>query len=1527
MIVNSIKIALWFWLALVVRNALANENTTEKVFSTANTVYAKSRQIKRLIVDEEYSAALKLLDEVLENEPNDFVLWRQKAEVGYRLQRFTDALAAVKVVLLKTHDDVTLWRLANEIIVNLPDKSHALNELTKLYQNIPATITAEVFANLINHESPNFSLIISAWQQSEIYQEANAIMRWYAQNDFITAQKLSLDENTPPILRATIAYLLARELLRTGENKLAEQQILIAEKFNYDQLMIALLRAEIYLFANDNFAAAQTLALIWRLSPEPIPLLVRTAFLYLNAKRADLASEILSTALRSFPDQQTLSAWYLLALKLNNDETKFLADKKNLNENEVAYWYGNALITSYTDFPQSVDIATRNAYLRRYPAWEKVREIVEAKTGREFGERLLMEYLQGEFTTLLAPAAPNYSAIALRLQSRGWEFWDKKLYHHAFISWSEAAENGSDKNKPFIASVAMRLLEAEMNEAAMAWLSRYLPAISLFDFACSLAKRERWELILPVLNAAEITTSAQKFWANLFGALGALRKTSIAQTKPYWQNLAQSSPEKITVQLLDEQNFIYRQTFDLHDFRHYLKILSDYILQDQASELYPQLASKNIWRNLPMFTRAQLSLTLVLSAHFPEFMTPWQNANNPPRAFRYALIWQLLAQKQYAFARELAEIYFADNDEKILRYQAILYDAFGENEKAEKIWYRLYYENSADLLVIAGLCNNQNALAKYAETLRIIENKSELLFNEKTFSARIDNDLLNILIAYSDAAIAQEKSATATEKIVSFAQWQNSPRLIDRVIQLANATPNYPLLENVTALSLTNNQYQTNISELYASALLAQKKFAALQIYSEKLLANNAHNLIGYHHLREVLNEQREARKILDHEKTLAAKFTDDPLNPLTLAIAYASVHQYQQAFTILENHYENGVNGAMAILYYPQISRTPIGGALDLAQLENHLSTLSREYIFTPLSAVKQKLPIGDKNETAQKVPLAIIFNRVEKSLLRDVDKILERYNARAGLIIGVESLYENTPNYAEFNELKTLAKNGRWEFILTDSENKKITYQNNLVSFWAHKKVGENNAQMQKRWRDELQRLKNHAGDLPIVAWAYPNNNYGQKTFNGEVNLITAYRNAVEEVFGIGVIASANAYNFPASGEQWRTNMLALYAAIDGETLRREILTARHPERRAILELAKVTSWHGQFPRAEKLFNRVNELKVDAKETAYFSARNAQFMDDQFASNQRAPIAYSLDRANERTTKLLNDAKKMLRPRVNFAPTYTHDSDNRDFYELLGDFSFSPFLPLRTGINFGNRYWQHHGLNIFGTVIGANAEYFIFAGHSLSVNINYNLLDRAQNFWEGALRWRGTYARDLGNINGDYDFIYEMRRVNTLEAIREKIDEHNFRAETTLRFLNRGQLESNGYLTLRSDDNRTAGMLVRPTWRVLETPVLRVGYWGAFADSNHNPNTVYYAPVEYMSHSLTAMVNYRFKEYLTFDGSVSSGFGISRGNTWQWQNRFNAGVNIKIKSAIDLNVKYQHLELPDYSLQQITGGVNITF
>ncbi len=892
-------------------------------------------------------------------------------------------------------------------------------------------------------------------------------------------------------------------------------------------------------------------------------------------------------------------------------------------------------------------------------------------------------------------------------------------------------------------------------------------------------------------------------------------------------------------------------------------------------------------------------------------------------AFRLEVIRFLVAGHKYTSAAKLAEHYellYSRGVPDIDYYLALSRGDLGDYEGAAAVWRVLVRRYPNSTAPLTGLGSILNLTGKPQETIDLLSPRTAMHANPE----------VSALLAEACFSLRQTEEALRWAN-TGLAENPDNMRLLTVAVGASEALEDYAAMEGYARRGLEQEPESPSMHTLYGQSLLFQEKWDQLAEHTVQLLNKNPRNLGALERESERLKAQDDYKAAWKVDKILAEDFANDPSQTIRAAVTAASTGKFRFALPALERLTGLGPNSPIATLYFSRLTKEPFPGVTSVDRAREQLSVLDGSYRWVGLSALRQG-PNPDK-KCLEQTPAIIMVGRSSAEALLAFDALLAEKSARAVLVVGEESLVPGTPVWADVQVIQRLANTGRWEFILTDYSPPRLPLgEDKTTAYWTQARwLGsrfESQQETRQRLMNEMDRLKRcaDAAGIAVSGWFHPSwGDYGQRIVAVRQDEVGSYREAVERSFSLAFTTTPSGY-FNPCGDLLRIPSRTVADALEAQELATS-LGYQHPTRRAVLELGKVTSWHGQLSRANQHFEEARDYPLEMREISYFQARNTYYEGDVPTGLDLAYEARAVDPENERTEKAVTDAERLKRPLLVMEPRYWTDSAGEKYKSLEAHFMFHATDKLELRLHGGLHRWEDRRNRMNGESAGVGARYYFRPENYLLADFRgVNVRDGGGSYLEADAVWHGYYSTDTLRANGTFDFEYHREGIEAIGAQEKKIRANRWVANTSTRVANFWDIDANAYYIHRTDSNNTAGMYLRPTYRFKEIPQLRFGYWFAAADSDRNPDE-YYAPVGYLAHQAVGMYRQRVTDKLSLTGLASWGRARTEGSGWKTVFRFNAGFAWNVTEKVNISGNYQYLKLPDYTLRQYGLALGIRF
>lgn len=911
----------------------------------------------------------------------------------------------------------------------------------------------------------------------------------------------------------------------------------------------------------------------------------------------------------------------------------------------------------------------------------------------------------------------------------------------------------------------------------------------------------------------------------------------------------------------------------------------------------------------------------------------------------YQLFNLFLGMRDFASAREI-KAYLAKNsgNGEAMLYQALCEQGLGNYKAAEKIFRAILKKRPGYVPAVRGLVASLRSQDRLDEAERVL-----------AAAGMEDPEVLTVLRRKAERAMKGKNPAQAEEFAEEYLRRDPDSIYMNDVYNVS-MREQYRM-EKAELDKMKRDKHKLDKGRLDEATYdpdklaelkrLTRREVENMQPDDAKLAEAEEHatgilerNKIQYNALESMLDialQRERFKEAAYRSRDMTRTFPQDPYLALQSSIHMGAISRFDYSLPLAEKMAARGSNGAAMTVCFANISALPREDAYTPQDIENHLIYFKKNYRFVSLNEALEPSIAGGSRRNAfvdpRGIPMLVIIGRGNPAEIAAIDAVLTRQGGRAALVVGEESFMDATPlQWPDIAFLRQLSATGRWEFILTDTADRSVARDasGRKSNFWGGRTwLGdrqESREEMRTRWQDAIARIKARAIQRGInpQGWMYPGGDYGQLGLDADDDVRAAYAEAVKANFFTAFVPTGTGYHLYGA-DPLHMPVRNLYFPLDDKAL--AAMPEAHPTRLAVLDEAILSSWHGQLPRAERLFGKSEDLGLSAKDISYYRAANALFDGDAAYANELAREARALDPDNPRTEILLERAEHMLRPRIAFTPRWWRDDAERDYSEYTLSFATHVNDKLQLSASVSEILWGYKGKYTEAQAVGVGLRYYPFKQHWIDLFVRGVAPNsKGDAFWEGRAAWHGAYATDFLNINGEYNLVYNRGGIETRDSIRKGIYADRFALNTSMRVLNWGVLDGEGYFVSRTDGNNTWGLNLHPGYILWDKPYIKLGYLFNTAQSDKNPRE-YYAPQDYVSHMGTITGKHELFKDFFINGMFGIGMATSRNKDWRQVLRYVAGASYALTDDLSLEGGYQRLEMPDYTLDQFNLGIQYVF
>ena len=1569
------------------RGAHAETAREESATSVANLY----RQVQSAMGGKRYTEALALVNEGLEQDPNYTPLLRQHAFLLVKLGKNQEAAKAIAIALAAMPEDVELNLMAvDTILAQRGKKPDAVKQdLTTLFARTEPAVLPNLVSKLVaryNDDKRIHSMLEPLAISNTLEPPEQRILQTWLAGDTHKAATMLKDntagltsQNSRAPVYSALSYLTAASLEGKDTLGLSAELSDIAGTLGFDPDKIAMVKARHFIAAGQPHKAGETFKEFWKESAEPNRMAVDAAQAFIKSGDTANALSMLRAALVSSPREPYLQGQYLYMLSQYGNPLERDAYVKQLRSqgDMLALRYGEYLAARYGE----EDIG---------PAGEARATLVQTLySTTHVHPQESLAYIENSIGILRPGSAAG--EVARRFRKQGWEAWVAGRHRQAYGYWRDALEIGLPQDEDFILNICKLLYQQNMVAESRTLLNQHLPDTPLSALGVNMTQDNDWTALRSSLrnsspggklaswrnlaiahNAAQTGTPEEILYATAALALSDPPPDSVTINSPQGLQADEAQPHTLTrayygqifTSLLQE---LFSQGHEDLVFSLLDSPVMQSLPQKEMAAAYADMGYRRLRENSMEKSMPYLRAALRLDSAQPEanlaLALAEKDAGRQQKSLEYLELGTKAdpAKKAYILARmslldQNAPAAIAYMEEHVKRHPydlATRYELFKlymtemDYVSARKI--KDYFAVKAgrrgagrEAAAYEALCNVHLGHYEQAEKnlLRIVR------ANPGNTSAIID-----LVALYKIQGRLDEASALLEKSGLDDPDHLGTLR---RLAETALKNNDPALAASYAAAYLKQNPHSSYMHFLYVETLIAQDKLDEAEEHARTVLARNdrhigAHDALVAAALKRGANLQAMIMKTGETWRAMAMRKEENrhaaallrekaehfPYNPnLALRAALQSTNElsFRYAFNAVERLLPLGPNAASGIWLFPKITDYSNEGGFTVADVEHHLTRAKDRYLFVDLQ--KATLQKETDNTRLDPIPILLVIGRSTPKQLRALDDVLARQNARAALLVGEESFVEGTPDqWPPYSLLRELQATGRWEFILTDDVSRKVIVDGNgrLGSFWdspawlggRHESLEE----MSGRWTSVLTRMQEKARQkgFAIQTWMYPGGDYGHNKLDADNEYRAAYAAAVNAHFTVCLVSASSAYHLTGAATD-RMPVRIFPAPLTNQEFAQ--LYENHPTRQAVLDEARLASWHRQTPRAERLFKKATEYGLSQSTITFNRAANAIIAGDVAQANILAREAEALAPNNPRMDALLARAERLKRPVLRLTPRFWWDSDNHEFseYKLSMSGHVTDRLSLSAGIS-RLRWADEHG-SVHGSGGEVGLRYYPFAQHWFQAHIRGVALEGKNNdsFLEGDAVWHGVFATDFLSINGIYSLAYSHEAIDTREAVEKGISADSFRLNSSTRILNWGVLDLDAYGTRRSDGNNSYGMSISPGYLLLDDPSVLIGYQCDLADSDRNPPE-YYAPVNYQAHLAVLTVRHDLTDRLTLRGLAKFGKASNESHNWRDVFRVGGSLTFDVTDNLHFDVNYYRLELPGYKLNQLSFGLQYIF
>ncbi|EHJ49113.1 hypothetical protein DFW101_3113 [Solidesulfovibrio carbinoliphilus subsp. oakridgensis] len=921
---------------------------------------------------------------------------------------------------------------------------------------------------------------------------------------------------------------------------------------------------------------------------------------------------------------------------------------------------------------------------------------------------------------------------------------------------------------------------------------------------------------------------------------------------------------------------------------------------------------------------------------------------------RLRLIGLLVAENRFAEAREYAKWYearVAKNERALFSTTAVVRLELGDAAGAEALYRRLLADNPNSQDYLAGLGRAMNRQNKFDQTVAALS---------PAYAASADPALGGV-VCEALMALGDYREVVRQAEI-GLARRPDDRELLRVAAEASEFARDLAGSEGYVRRYLALDPGSLTLQNMLGRLLLDQEKFPEARERFEALLAKNPRHLPSLRGLLSVYQLTGQAREAYAVAKALYEAAPDDASARMKFAIAAAGEQDFRPAYPTLEKLRAFGPGSPVLCLYYSDVRDAETPGKVRLSQLADHLRVVAaRNGTFLGADDLARR-PAGDAalgdRDTNPNPAVLLLIDRTDAGVLEKIDALLAAVGGRAVLVVGGESLAPATPYLPDAALMARLVGTGRWSLALTDHKPPAAPGPDGTpTTLW--NAAGGQDAPSRLSARLKALDPKGEILGQTRPVFFYPGGYAPDELLAADAAGRDAYGQAVAAAFPMAFELNPEGFWTPITDPR-RIAARAVSPSLDAGSLDR-YLDQGNPMHQVSLELAKVSSWQEQLGQAENYFKEAEELKVNPAEETYNHAVNAYYRHDDPVAVALAEQAVALAPDSGRAAIQLDRARLRTRPQAEALATTWWDSDNRRYWwtGLGGNVHIRDSLVVfaRAGgvewsIDSSQRQGQmqkalantiadgavsaadlqsiaraRHTQYLSGQDLTVGGRWFFHPGSWLEVQGQLTSTEAGPGTWaNGQATLHGPLAPKGVKVDGTWDIQAAHERIDTVEAISARIMANRLSLFSHNRILDFWDLFLNLHGIARTDGNNTASADGRLLRRLMEFPLLSLGYAFQFATSDRNPME-YWAPQNLATHLAYAAFGYSPARWFNVNGSLGYGTSSDRNDGWREVWRANAGMDITLKERLKLSLKYSYFSTPNYNLSEAWAGINYTF
>jgi tetratricopeptide (TPR) repeat protein len=530
--------------------------------------------------------------------------------------------------------------------------------------------------------------------------------------------------------------------------------------------------------------------------------------------------------------------------------------------------------------------------------------------------------------------------------------------------------------------------------------------------------------------------------------------------------------------------------------------------------------------------------------------------------------------------------------------------------------------------------------------------------------------------------------------------------------------------------------------------------------------------------------------------------------------------------------------------------SRSP---SLPIELFDSQMKAL-RDAGYSPITLPELARMLDGAMPFASK-PILITFDDARRDSFDLADPVLKRYAMRATMFTPTARVVDNDPFFADWRSILACQRNGRWDIqshghrahdAITVGEREQ------LGGFLVNREWREDQQRLETSeeyeqrldddYRQSADEIRRYVPQAQPIGYAFPLSEVGQEDVGNEPSATETNERVLAKHFRFGFVQDQSGYNEVAPGTKANSILLrrmGVPRSWDGPTLLRH-LTAQHPKNQALMELARVYSWSGQYAQATRLWQQLLRAEPLLQSEAEYQLATLSYHQEQFHDARRhLRAARRLD--PERASDHDRLARALIREggaRIGPQTELHSDSDGRRLETVTAQASHGSVGPVDVGLNLGTlRLRETAQPSLYGTELAAHLRW--------RVNSHWTLATRARQRNMTAAPDSQNYWIDVRYENDRLDLTAQAARedVDTRSALAIGLKSRAYSGSALLRLSSRWLLQLDAAHRRYEDTNMRESVSARLAYRPRALRGVHLGLGAGYSDTTLQ-SALYYTP-----------------------------------------------------------------------------------